>query len=500
MVVREPQTHDRIWPTVFIIFLLGMAVRIMLLSLSPHGPVHQAEALNTAISIVRHGTFSDPYTSGPTGPTAHCMPLFPLLAALVIRIFGLGSGGAFALSCFGSAAASLGFALLAVLGRSCSLNRWVGTSAGLAGALLPINFWSQTGGEWEAPFSLLALVWLACIAAKHWEKAEFTVKGGAACGIAAAVATSFSPNTILILGLWFICACIWFSKNRVAVVRYFGTACLIVLVALAPWIIRNRIVLGSWVLTRSNFGLNLQLSNNSVATSDTEFNTRNRAWEVLNPNTNPEENRKVKQLGEVAYNEAKKQQAIQWIRSNPKRFLELTLERIALFWFPQMLFLPQTIEMDSMTLLAIAGLVRLWKARPQIALMLSRACIAYSSVYLIIEVSSRYSFPMEGFLLIFASYAVYSWVTGQEFPKYPGSLRGGWDSATSREPARTTKSLPLERMRKGWRIRHLGVYFSVARQAKWKFRLIQFLSDCCGSTSELEPLSTDCRLRRFWGN
>jgi hypothetical protein len=419
MVVRVPKIHDRIWPTVIIIFLLGMAVRVLLLSLLPPVPVRPAEALNIAISLVRHGTFSDPYGSGPSGPTAHCMPLFSLLAALVIRVFGLGSGGAFALSCFGSAAASLGYALLAVLGRSCSLNRWVGISAGLFGALLPVNFWSQTGGEWEAPFTLLALVWLASIAAKHWGKAEFTLKGGAICGVAAAIATSFSPNTILILGMWSICAFIWFSKNRVAVVRYFGTACLIVLVALAPWAIRNRIVLGSWVLTRSNFGENLQLSNNSVATSDTEFNVRNPAWSVFNPHTSPEEYLRVKQMGEVAYNEAKKQQAIQWIRSNPKRFVELSLERIALFWFPRMLRLPQTIAMDLLTILAIAGIVRLWKARPEIALMLGGACIAYSLVYLVVEVSPRYSFPIEGFLLILGSYAVYSWVAGRNAHSSP---------------------------------------------------------------------------------
>lgn len=411
VVVRVSKIHDRIWPAVIAIFLLGMAVRVLLLSLSPPGPVRPAEALNMAISMVRHGTFSDPYTSGPTGPTAHCMPLFPLFAALVIRVFGPGSSGAFALSCFGSAAASSGYALLAVLGRNCSLNRWVGIAAGLAGALFPINFWSQTSGQWEAPFTLVALVWLASIAAKHWKMAEFTLKEGAICGIAAAAATLFSPNTILILGMWSACALIWFSKNRAAVARYFAIACLIVLVALAPWAIRNRIVMGSWVLTRSNFGANLQFSNNNVATADTEFNERNPAWRVFNPYSNPEECLRVKQMGEVAYNNAKEQEAIQWIRSNPKRFVELSLERIALFWFPRMLRLPQTFALDLLTILAIAGAIRLWKARPEIALLLGGACIAYSLVYLVIETSPRYSFPIEGLLLILGSYAVYSWVS-----------------------------------------------------------------------------------------
>jgi hypothetical protein len=417
MVVRVPKIHDRIqdriWPTIIIIFLIGMAVRVLLLSLAPQGPVRPAEAISMAISLAHHGTFSDPYTSGPTGPTAHCMPLFPLLAALVIRVFGLGSGGAFTLSCFGSAAASLGFALLPLLGRNCSLNRWVGISAGLAGALLPINFWSQSGGEWEAPFTLLALVWLASIVAKHWENAEFTLKAGAVFGVVAAVATLFCPNTILILGMWSICAFIWFSKNRFAVVRYFVTAGLIMLVGLAPWAIRNRIVLGSWVLTRSTFGLNLEESNNDIASSDAELNMRNPALLRFNPDTSAAECLSIRQMGEVAYNKAKEQQAIEWIRSHPKRFADLTLERIVLFWFPRMLRLPQTIAMDLLTILAIIGIVRLRKVRPEIALILGGACIAYSSLYPIFETSPRYSFPIEGFLLILGSYAVYSWVSGR---------------------------------------------------------------------------------------
>jgi len=418
-----PKDRDFTWPAIVIIFLLGMAVRILLLWWRPPAPADPQEALNIAISLARNGTFSDPFRSGPSGPTAHCMPLFPLLAALLIRIFGLGSSVAFALRCFGSAAASLGFALLPVLGRSCLLNRWVGISAGLFGALLPVNLWSETSGQWEAPFTFLALVWLTSIAAKHWEKAEFTMKDGAICGAAAAVATLFSASTILILGVWSVCAFLWFSKNRVAVVRYFATVCFIALLTLAPWAIRNRMVLGSWVLTRSNFGLELQVSNNSVLTADLEHNVLSPAWKTIHPNLNREESLKVLRMGEVAYDQAKKDQAIQWIRSNPKQFAELSLERIALFWFPRTraILFPwgyrlQTIAIPLIsrliTILATAGVIRLWKPKPEIALLLGGACIAYSLVYIVIQVSPRYSFPIYGFLLILGSHAVYTWVAG----------------------------------------------------------------------------------------
>ena len=44
-----------------------------------------------------------------------------------------------------------------------------------------------------------------------------------------------------------------------------------------------------------------------------------------------------------------------------------------------------------------------------------------------------------------------------------------WFLGLGRGPAGTTWSSPLERMRKGWRAGHSGVYSSVAEHAKWKF-------------------------------
>jgi hypothetical protein len=171
-------------------------------------------------------------------------------------------------------------------------------------------------------------------------------------------------------------------------------------------------VMGSWILTRSNFGLELQVSNNSAVTSIDEFNTQSPGWLALHPASSRQERLKLLSMGEVAYSKAKEQQAIAWIRSNPKRFLELTLGRIRQFWLPRMNRLPQTIAMDALTVLAIAGLVLLWRRSREIALLLAGACLAYASIYTVIEVGMRYRFPIEGFLLFLASYAVYTWIAG----------------------------------------------------------------------------------------
>ncbi|MGH9560114.1 MAG: hypothetical protein ACRD3S_01555 [Terracidiphilus sp.] len=412
---------DRVWPAVLVLFLLGLAVRALLVWASPPAPplypVH--ESINIAVSLVRHGTFADPFmATGPTGPTAHCLPLYVLLIAPIIGFLGTGPAACFALRCLGSAAISLGFALLPLLGRSCSLDRRVGISAGACGSLLPLYFWqpalnnlefsSHTIGWWEAPFTLLTLIWLTAVAAQHWQSAEFTVKSGGHFGIVAAVATLFCANTIPIVGSWFVCALIWFSGKRFAVARYFATACLIVLAALAPWAIRNRVALGSWVLLRSNFGLELQVSNNSTSTSDADFNLNQATWHEQHPSSSSEERQKVLRMGEVAYDQAKKQEALGWIRSHPQQFIKLTAGRIARFWFPRMGSRRYTIPLGAMTALAILGVIRLWYAKPEIALLLGSACVAYSLIYTVIEVSIRYRVPLEGLLLFLGAYAVQS--------------------------------------------------------------------------------------------
>lgn len=405
----------RLWLVVVGIFCLGLVVRLLLLSTTPSSRVPRLEPINIAISVVRNGTYADPY-SGPTGPSAHCMPLHPLLAALLIRMFGFGPAGSRALSYAASVAASLAYALLPILAKRCSLDLRVGIGAGVFGAALPINFWSQTSGVFEAPYTFLAFTILACVVAEHWQNEKFTALGGVTCGVVAALSTMLSPLAIPILGFWFVCAFLWFSKLRISVLRYFAIALLIVCVALAPWAMRNKSSLGTLILTRSNFGLEFQVSNNGVATSDAEQNVRNPAWARLHPNTSPEEREKVRLMGEVAYNKAKRDEALQWIKSNHKQFLELTAGRIALFWFPRMQRLPQTLIQSCIAILAIAGAIKLWRDQPKIALFLASACVAYSLAYIVIEVSPRYRFPIEGFLLVLGSYYVCSKLTARAVP------------------------------------------------------------------------------------
>ena len=394
----------RLWPAMVAIVIIGFAVRIMLLSLSPIQPDERAEPINLAISLLEKGAYTDPY-GGPTGPSAHCMPLHPLISALVIRIFGLGQSGSRALSYFASCAASLGYALLPLLAVNCGLRKRVGVAAGLFGALLPVNFWGQTSGVFDAPYTFLTLVLLACFVGAHLRAESFTLGESVATGSVAAVSVLLNPVVLPILALWFVCGWIYFSRERKDLLRYGAGVCLIVFAALLPWALRNKAQLGRLIFTRANFGLELQISNNAVATGDLEANIRNVKWMRLHPFTNEEQRERVRRLGEVNYNRVKLDEAFGWIQANPGRFVRLTLSRIALFCVPRMLSAANSdsgVHHDSCCLWRIS----LWRTDSLTTVFLGSACVAYSLVYMVIEVSPRYRFPIEGFLLLFGSYFV----------------------------------------------------------------------------------------------
>ncbi|MGA9626772.1 MAG: hypothetical protein WBQ65_20020 [Bryobacteraceae bacterium] len=117
---------------------------------------------------------------------------------------------------------------------------------------------------------------------------------------------------------------------------FLAVAAVVVLSMLAPWAIRNYRVLGSLIWTRSNFGLESQVSNNNTMTADLERNVRLPGFASLHPLAGPDERAKVRIAGEVAYQRSKQRQALAWIASHKRRFLLLTAGRFRLFWLPNM--------------------------------------------------------------------------------------------------------------------------------------------------------------------
>lgn len=386
----------RFW--IFTIFGVGLIVRIGVVLATLHvGLYGGGEPYNIAISLADNGTYADAFGRG-VGPTAHTAPLLPLILAAIIRLFGVGLTGYLIRVAFTSIAAAMAFALLPALAVRSQLGLPAGVIAGLIGAIAPINFWAQTAGIFDAPYTMLGLIGLCVALSGYWVNGYFPARGAVALGLLSGFICLLNPTIVEVLVGWYVFGMLRFKNDRRELSIFTATAAAVVVICLSPWALRNARALGSAIWTRSNFGLELQVSNNDRATADLEQNVREP--DFPHPFTDSNERNKIRLMGEVAYHETKKKDALSWIGSHPARFAQLALRRIFLFWFPSMARLLQSIAEDLITILAFAGLLSLFRNNHPSAWMFLAVLVCYPAVYLIIQVSPRYRLPIEPILLL----------------------------------------------------------------------------------------------------
>jgi len=419
-----------------VVFVVALLVRLALVL--PNRPTtlpELAEPVQIALSLVTTGRYADAYGAG-SGPTAHCPPLYPVLLSFLLKIFGTGARGAVAIDVFGSAGAALAFALLPALAVAGGIGVAPGVLAGMAGALLPVNFYSQTA-PFEAGWTAVALVALCLMVCRIWATARFTKSEGMAFGIAAGFACLLNPALIPILVAWSLVSAVRYRPQWRRVLVFIAVATVSVLTVLAPWAIRNYKELGALIWTRSNFGLELQLSNNDDMTASFDVN----AWlpKFLHPLTTVSERAKVRMLGEVAYHRSKQTQAFAWITSHKQRFLLLTAERFRLFWLPAMKRRWQSVFEAALTLMALCGLAVLFRRKASFAWTLTAVLAAYPAVYYVIQASPRYRFPIEPVLFLLAANLFFS-ILGRAFSGLEFPRKNGRGSGVT--PASLSASLP----------------------------------------------------------
>lgn len=140
---------------------------------------------------------------------------------------------------------------------------------------------------------------------------------GALLGAVLGIAANVKPVTlglfpILFLGLWMV------RRDWRPALAQTGIAIIAMLVILSPWLMRNREVFGRWVLT-NEAGLVMLVGNNPDATG--QYHRAPIIMEIYP---------KLQQGGEEEYRWNKEAQrlAIQFIRKNPGRFIQLGFQKL----------------------------------------------------------------------------------------------------------------------------------------------------------------------------
>ncbi|MBV9276296.1 MAG: hypothetical protein JO333_20550, partial [Verrucomicrobia bacterium] len=370
----------------------------------PHGP----ETIRVARSIAEKGEFANPFAALDTGPSAHVAPAFPALLALLIRLFGDGTTGMYAIQLAAAIVLSLQLALFPVFSRALGMGELNG--------IIAASIWiaARAGWTWglEAEYAAILLAIAVCCFRSYLDSSS---SGSSrlvwllGCVIGVLLLTSPSVSIILVgfvgLLLWKDKLAIWKRSNLLLII-------LLPAVIVAPWTIRNFLVFHRLIPIRDDFGLELALSNSDCAQYQMvkNFNPCYR-----HPDADIEEAKKVLTHGEAGYNELKLREALYWIEGHPFIFFKLCVERFVAFWKPPAANGPwwsvlgpntywererfegrllERIAILAMTVLSVPGLFMLFR-RDSVSAWLCLMCLGlYPLAYYLIQFTIRYRYPI----------------------------------------------------------------------------------------------------------
>lgn len=339
---------------------LALVVRIALIFIrrtylfdSPDPYAFGVETGSIARSIALGHGFGSPFRDF-TGPSAWIAPIYPYMVAAVFKLFGVYTRNAaiVMLSINSVFSALTCVAIGGVADRT--VGRRIGVWTALAWAALP--HFAKWPTEWVWDMALSALLaacamWLTLVLAENLgsqtqrrRDAESFVDrihrafaplhlrpGWIAFGTLWAVIALSNPALLTLLpfcGVYLIAKLHpTQAKGRLewgTLARNAGVAALVCAALIAPWMVRNRVVLGRWVFIRDNFGFEFHLGNYHDAIG--------MGWGGIHPSMNKREFELYRRVGEVAYVDLKTREAMQFVRQHPDEFLALCRMRVAAFW------------------------------------------------------------------------------------------------------------------------------------------------------------------------
>ena len=234
-----------------------------------------------------------------------------------------------------------------------------------------------------------------------------------ACGICLGVASLIRPTFVLVpiaLALHMLLSWPRRTKAILTALVILGGLALVV----SPWTYRNYRVTGGFILISSNGGGNLYSGNND----ETEGRYTDSAWQHVFDNS--PDDLTLQRLG--------KDLAVNWIRRNPGRFVQLAVNKAAIFWRRDVdmtwwaLVQPQIVNprfsgqamaaSDVFYVLCLvaclAGLLRhrrrLWANRPWMVLPVMG--MYFTAVHMVFESQAKYHYMLAPLLCVLAAFIV----------------------------------------------------------------------------------------------
>ncbi|QOY85497.1 hypothetical protein [Paludibaculum fermentans] len=362
-----------------LLWLVGCVVTILHIEVMPDTSMGQGfEPLAVARSLAAGQGFSNPYQVLPTGPTAHCAPLYPWLVAGGIRLFGNEVRLTIPLALFHVFLHGLQFALLPLVSLRLLGDRRPGYVA--AGLLVVPLF--PLAVQIETILQTVTILVCLLIPIAAWSAVPAALLG--------ALSLHVNPSGILLLGGW-----LWWKRPPR---RWVAIYSFTLVAACVPWTIRNYTTFGKIFFLRDNLPLELYVSNNDESQA---YTFQNSSLLRYHPDFSLSEAQDVQQMGEAAYMADRGRRARAWITSHPQRFLQLSAARAWLYWFPRIIKRPwRGALLSIMTILSLPGMYLLRRHPVFVTVFM-----VYPLLYYFIQADSRYRQPFLWATLLAAGFA-----------------------------------------------------------------------------------------------
>jgi hypothetical protein len=176
-------------------------------------------------------------------------------------------------------------------------------------------------------------------------------------------------------------------------------------VVVLPWIVRNYFAVRSVSVIRDNYGLELSVSNNDLASPLMADNLRRG---LSHPFGNRAQAGQMKAMGERAYYAMRFDSAKCWIFQHPSRFLLLTSMRVREFWFTTTNSWPKSAFYGVLVLLGGVGLVIFCLSGCRDALLLAVLWIVFPIPFYLVQIDPRYRYPIDWSIWLLAAFAAHS--------------------------------------------------------------------------------------------
>jgi 4-amino-4-deoxy-L-arabinose transferase-like glycosyltransferase len=343
-----------------------------------------------------------------TGPTAWLAPVYPLLLAIIFKLFGVFTVTSFYVAALLNCAfSSLACAPLYAVGKRIG-GVGVAALAAWIWALFPSGILFPFEWIWDTSLSALlaaSLLWASLRVAESTQFRDASLYG-ALWGFALLTNPALGSLLPFLLG-WIayrqIKRGIWRPLPALLAIALIVCKCV-------PWTIRNAVQFHRLIPLRSNFPFELWIGNNEI------YDDRSREVSRI---TRYEQVRRYAELGETAFLEEKGQKANAFIREHPLLTLQLAGRRIVATWLGTPSPWSDFARADSalvrflffwnaVTLIGVlTALIRLLAARSPFVFPLAIYPVIFPVVYYFTQTSLRLRHPCDPILALLLALAVF---------------------------------------------------------------------------------------------